>query len=380
MKIVYVSNYFNHHQKPLSDALFHLTDGEYTFISTAPMREERRKLGYVMPDTPYHLIAYSDNDAKAKAMEIINNADVVLTGSADYSYLKERIHSRRLLIKCGERPLRHGIEPFKYLPRRIKWHRQYPSDAPIYLLCASAYAAWDYARMGMFRNRAYRWAYFTETKRYRDIDLLIEKKKKNSLLWVARLIELKHPEHILEVVRRLKEDGYDLSLNIIGSGPMEGPLKRIAAENEITEEVTFCGAMSPVEVRRYMECAEIFAFTSNREEGWGAVINEAMNSGCAVVGSNAAGAVPFLIRNSQNGLTYQSGDVDMLYEKIRYLLNNTSERKRMGKEAYRTITELWNADVAAERLINLSRRILAGEKSPQLYENGPCSTAEILKE
>lgn len=380
MKIAFVSNYFNHHQKPLSDALFHLTDGEYTFISTAQMSEERRKLGYVIPEAPYHHIAYSDSAAKAKAMEIINNADVVLTGSADYSYLNERIISRRLLIKYGERPFRHGIEPLKYLPRRIKWHRQYPSDAPIYLLCASAYAAWDYARMGMFKNKMYRWAYFTETKRYDDIENLIENKQKNSLLWVARLIELKHPEHILEVVRRLKKDGYCLSLNIVGSGPMEETLKRIAAENEITEEVTFCGAVSPEEVRRYMERAEIFAFTSNREEGWGAVVNEAMNSGCAVVGSSAAGAVPFLICDGQNGLSYPSGDVEMLYKKIRYLLDNTSERKRMGKEAYRTITELWNADVAAERLINLSKRFLSGEKSPMLYENGPCSIAEILKE
>ena len=46
MNIVFLSNYFNHHQKPLSDELFSLLKGNYYFIETMPIEEERVNLGW----------------------------------------------------------------------------------------------------------------------------------------------------------------------------------------------------------------------------------------------------------------------------------------------------------------------------------------------
>ena len=105
-----------------------------------------------------------------------------------------------------------------------------------------------------------------------------------------------------------------------------------------------------------------------------------MNSGCAVVASHAIGSVPFLLKHNKNGLIYRSGDVDGLYENVKYLMDTPGEQERLGKAAYETITGLWNAEVAAERLINLSEHLLAGEKYPDLYRTGPCSRAEIIKD
>lgn len=46
MKIVFLSNYFNHHQQSLSNELFSLTNGNYYFIETMPIEEERVKMGW----------------------------------------------------------------------------------------------------------------------------------------------------------------------------------------------------------------------------------------------------------------------------------------------------------------------------------------------
>ena len=46
MKTVFISNYFNHHQCPFSDAMQKYTEGNYTFVSTGEMPEMRRNLGY----------------------------------------------------------------------------------------------------------------------------------------------------------------------------------------------------------------------------------------------------------------------------------------------------------------------------------------------
>ena len=85
-----------------------------------------------------------------------------------------------------------------------------------------------------------------------------------------------------------------------------------------------------------------------------------------------------MIRDGKNGFIYQSGNTDMLYERIKFLLDHPEEQQRSGKEAYATIVNEWNAEVAAERLIQLSKWILAGKKSPDLYESGPCSKAELI--
>ena len=136
--------------------------------------------------------------------------------------------------------------------------------------------------------------------------------------------------------------------------------------------------MSPEQVRVNMEKADIFLFTSDFNEGWGAVLNESMNSGCAVVSSHAAGATPFLVSDEKNGFIYESRNITDLYEKIKYLLENSEETKKIGKEAYKTITELWSPKVAANRFLELSNSIL-NTGNCLLFSNGPCSPSKPLK-
>ena len=62
MRIVFVSNYINHHQIPLSEELYRLTEGKYTFVQTEPMEEERIKMGWDAESVnkPYVKLYYED--------------------------------------------------------------------------------------------------------------------------------------------------------------------------------------------------------------------------------------------------------------------------------------------------------------------------------
>lgn len=110
------------------------------------------------------------------------------------------------------------------------------------------------------------------------------------------------------------------------------------------------------------------------------MLNEAMNSGCAVVASDAAGATPYLVNDGVNGSVYHSGNIQELCEKVRRLLENTTMQYSFGKAAYQTITELWNAEVAAKRFLQLSQALLNGADASGLFANGPCSPAKPLRE
>lgn len=380
MRLVFASNYFNHHQSELSKVLYNTVDA-YHFIATSEMRPERRNMGYQMEYIPeYVLNAHKSEEEKNKCERLLSEADVVIGGAAPESMLRKRIISGKLFFRYTERPLRNGPEPMKYLPRLIRWHAKNPQNKPVYLLCASAYTAGDYAMFGLYTNRAFRWGYFTEVRKYEDLDCFFEKKKKNRILWAGRLLHWKHPEDGVEVAKRLKKNGYDFQLDIIGTGEMEDRLKAMIAEADLADCVRLLGVMKPGEVRDHMEKSGIYLFTSDKREGWGAVLNEAMNSGCAVVASHAIGSVPYLINNEENGLIYKSGDIDSLYEKVRALLDSPEKQETMGRHAYETIVNEWNAEVAAHRLLVLSERILSGEKYPDLYERGPCSKAPLLRD
>ena len=95
---------------------------------------------------------------------------------------------------------------------------------PIYMLCASAYTAGDYHKLGLFKNRTYHWGYFPETKRYDDMDRLFDNKKKTNILWCGRFLDWKHPDDMIKVAMRLKNDGYTCTMNLIGTGVMEQEL------------------------------------------------------------------------------------------------------------------------------------------------------------
>lgn len=380
MKIVFVSNYFNHHQKPLSDALYRLTGGEFVFISTTEMREERRLLGYSDDDTSgYVLLSYMNEENKKLAQMMIDGADVVIAGSAPEKMLKNRIKSGKTVFRYSERLHKSEPEPLKYLPRLILRNIQNPRNKPIYLLCAGAYTYADYRKYGLFRDRAYKWGYFPEVRKH-DIEKLISKKQPNSILWCGRFLDWKHPDDVIKAARRLKDEGYCFSLKMIGRGEAEDKIADTVTEYGLSDCVELIGSLPHERVREYMEKAQIYLFTSDRREGWGAVLNESMNSGCAVVASHAAGAVPYLIENGKNGSVYRSGDADMLCEKIKELLDDAEKRAKYGKNAYETVVNTWNAETAAERFMELASNLSGSAKSFVDYESGPCSRAEIISD
>ena len=381
MKIVFVSNFLNHHQLPLCKAFIE-NNIEFYFIATTHVPKSRLVLGYADMNHTYDFVicAYENAENHQKALDLCRTADVVITGSAPQIYIKDRLKNKKLTFKYSER-LYKKKKPFYQMPlRAVKYFWKNGRYRNLYMLCASAYTAADYAKTATFINKTYKWGYFPEVKKYDNIDALINGKKKNTLLWAGRLIDCKHPEYAIKVAEKLKNDGYDFELNIIGSGNMEQEIKSLIADYGLEDCVRTLGSMPPEKVREYMENSEIYLFTSDRQEGWGAVLNESMNSGCAVVASHAIGSVPFLLKDGENGLIYCDGDIDNLYIKVKYLLDNPNKRAEIGKKAYETLCKDWNADNAAKKIIELAKVLLSGKKKANLFKNGVCSKAEILKD
>ena len=378
--VVFVSNYFNHHQRPFSEAMYGLLGDGYAFVETESISQERLAMGWGEQDIPCYVIPANVFATQGgKVQQLIDHADVVIFGSAPRELLVNRIQKDKMIFRYSERPLKVK-EPWKYPVRLFTWRRAMPQKKHTYMLCASAYTAGDFAQFGLFCNKCYKWGYFPTTKQY-DIDALFAQKSKNecpSILWAGRLIGWKHPDASILMADRLNANRYRFDLNIIGNGAMESQIKAMIREKKLDDCVHMLGVMRPEQVRAYMEKADIFLFTSDFNEGWGAVLNESMNSGCAVVASHAIGSAPFLVRDGENGMIYRNGDEDSLYNKVSYLLDRPLEREKMGKNAYETLTGTWNAETAAERLLVLIEQLMDNGSTP--FKDGPCSKAKHLKD
>jgi len=382
MKLVFLSNFLNHHQLPLCQNLYAQLGENFWFVATEQIPQERLSFGYadMNREYPFVIRTYEDAAQLKKARQLTDEADVVVHGSAPMAFLQHRLRAGKLTFLYSERLYRSGYEAWKLPVRLWRFWRNYGRYKSLYLLCASAFTAADFAKTFTFINKAYKWGYFPKVNRCEDMDALISRKAPASILWAARFLDLKHPEHVLEVARRLKDDGYDFHITMLGSGEKWDTIAQQIREQGLQAQVKLTGAIPAEQVRGYMDDASIFLFTSDRNEGWGAVLNESMNSGCAVVACSAIGSVPFLLQDGKNGFAYPSGDVDALYEKVKYLLDNPETCKAMGRKAYDTILEQWNAETAAQRLLQLCQALLAGNARPALYDDGPCSKAEIIKD
>ena len=375
MKILFLSNYFNHHQAPLCDALHTLTGGKFCFVETASMPREQRELGYPRLERAYLL---SWENERGRVLEEVGNADVVIAGEAPQRLVRRRLLTGKLTFRYSERPLREGLEVWKILPRLLRWHWWNPLWADLYLLSTGAYTAGDYAKFGLFRGKSFRWGYFPEVKK-QNRETLFSQKEPTQILWCGRLLELKHPEQALEAAARLYREGYRFMLTFLGSGEQEHLLKDRVKQENMEHCVRFPGAVPQEKVAEYMEKAGIFLFTSDKGEGWGAVLNEAMACGCAVAASLGPGSVPYLIKDGENGLVYPENNVEALTKKLRFLLENPEKQAVFGEKAMETVGSLWSPEEAARRLIRLSEALLRGENGRNLYAEGPCSFEEPRK-
>lgn len=376
MRVVFLSNFYNHHQAPFSKKMWKILDGNYAFIATEEMDPERIRLGYRNFQEPF-LMQYNENHIECDRW--INEADVVIFGSAPSKLIQNRLRDGKLVFQYSERIYKIPPKWYEMPARSVKYYLEKGRYKNMYLLCSSAFTAADYNRTKTFPDRAYKWGYFPEVKHY-SIDNLCAHKDLQRILWVGRFLDWKHPDDVLKAAKRLKDNGYTFHVDFGGMGKTEEQLKNMTASMGLSDDVSFLGPIPSDKVRDLMEKSGIYLVTSDRYEGWGAVLNESMNSGCAVVASHAVGAVPYLIKHQHNGLIYHSGDVEELYESIRYFLDNPAEQSRFGRNAYETIINQWNSEIAAERLVKLSECLLAGGIHPDLFAEGPCSKAEVIND
>lgn len=384
MRLVFVSNYINHHQMPVSlelDRLCRLQGGDYVFVQTEPMERERVAMGWGEDLDNAAFVRNYWEDEKG-CQQLIDRADAVIFGGCEEEkYIQARLRDGVPIWRYSEPLYKTGrykwISP-RGLLKKYHDHTRYRKSR-VYLLCAGAYVAGDFRLVGAYGGKRFRYGYFPAL-RQQDIEALLTDKEQSGgklrLLWAARMIDWKHPETALWVAAALRQQGVDFQMDMIGDGVMLPQMRELAVALGVAEQVSFPGYRSPQETREYMEKAHIFLATSDRQEGWGAVVNEAMNSGCALIAGKGMGAAPYLVSHGENGYLFDHRRPEQAAELALGLARDAGLRRRLGTAAYETVRSLWNPQVAAQRLYACMEAELAREEIPE-YADGPLSRDRV---
>ena len=385
MKVTFYSNFLTHHQVPFCLEMQKRLGSDFKFVSTVKIFQWRLDLGFKDLDKEYDFVvrAYEDEAQRQEAIKLAIDSDVVIIGSTTDELIEERLKQDKITFRYRSRIFYFPDGFFKtaFNKEKIKLfydrHLKYKKNQNLYLLAANAYGANDFNMLGLYKDKMYKWGYFLQTNKY-DIEKLIDEKEKNEkmeIIWVARFISWKHPEVVVRLAQDLKSKGYNFNIKMLGTGVLEEKIRNKIKEKNLEDVLTVVGQVPSDKVKDYMEKANIFIGTSDKNEGWGAVINESMNAGCAIVANERMGSVPFLVGNENRGIMYDT--YEELLSNVEKLLKDKNLRREFGVNAYNYITTEWTSNIAAENLLSLFDSILNNKEYN--VEKGPASIAKNYK-
>ena len=246
MKVVFISNFFNHYQVSISDVFYELCGKQYYFVETSEVPEDRRKGGFDIIDRPYVIRTWKGAEEEREAHRVSLDADVLICSSelSSLPYKKERLSLNRLTFEYSERWLKRGfVNLFSRtnLIDHFYYHTRF-RDKPFYKLCSSAYTPNDEYCMRSFVGRCYKWGYFPKVTPL-DIDGVIASKDASAvkILWCARLVGWKHPEMVVELARRLSEEGLNVEIDMVGVGELEEKVKQGIADYHLEKVLHLLG-------------------------------------------------------------------------------------------------------------------------------------------
>jgi 1,2-diacylglycerol 3-alpha-glucosyltransferase len=200
--------------------------------------------------------------------------------------------------------------------------------------------------------------------------LELEKEKRPYFLASARFIEKKNLFRLLrayalyrkEADRRGSsvQDQAVWNLLLLGDGLLRAQLEQLRSDLGLNDCAQMPGFKQYEELPSYYAQAGAFIHASTTEQ-WGLVVNEAMASGLPVLVSNRCGCATDLVREGENGWTFDPTDEEKMAELMMRISGDETRRKEMGLRS-REIIEEWGPDRFASEVSAAVEAVLAAPR------------------
>lgn len=172
---------------------------------------------------------------------------------------------------------------------------------------------------------------------------------------VSRLVRRKGQDTLIRALPRILAAEPEAVLLIVGGGPYEKDLRRLAHETGVAGSVHFTGPVPWAELPAHYGAGDVFAMPCRTRrggldvEGLGIVYLEASATGLPVVAGDSGGA-PDAVLDGETGWVVRGGCAQDTAERVLALLGDAELRRRMGERGREWVEEKWRWDLLAEKL------------------------------
>lgn len=146
----------------------------------------------------------------------------------------------------------------------------------------------------------------------------------------GRLIYQKGYDRLIESWNIVHRKHPDWKLDIFGNGPAYQELQEQISRNKLDGVVSIHPPTDHL-AEEFLQ-SSIYVMSS-RYEGFGLVLVEAMACGLPCVSFDCPYGPADIIKNGEDGFLIENSHIGQMAEKINYLIENESERFRMGEQA-----------------------------------------------
>ncbi len=172
---------------------------------------------------------------------------------------------------------------------------------------------------------------------------------------VGRLVEKKGIDTLINATSILKQQGVDVELNIVGSGPLEAELMALSESKKLnSKDIVFFGAMPHKKVAEFITSLDVFVLSCQIDgngdmDGIPVVLMEAMLSGVPVISTQVSG-IPELVIDRSTGLLVKANDEAALAKAIYCMITDETLRAEIIQNAIVKVSHDFSLAINTRRL------------------------------
>lgn len=143
----------------------------------------------------------------------------------------------------------------------------------------------------------------------------------------------------------------EIQLVVIGEGPLRSELKDMIRKEGL-RNVLYLGYKSGEDLKRHIRESLVVVLPSECYENNPRALLEAFALGKPVIGSRIGG-IPEIVKEDENGLTFEPGNAVDLREKLIYMIKNSNKTRNMGKNARRFVEDNFDSEQHYKQLMQI---------------------------
>ncbi len=180
--------------------------------------------------------------------------------------------------------------------------------------------------------------------------------ERNLVVAVSRLTGQKRLTHLIEAIKLASAEVHDIRLEIYGSGPERGMLRKFIKEQGMEGHVSIKSPVPQKDLRAVYNRGAVTVLNSSGE-GFGLILTEAMLCRRAVIGAESGGIVD-IVDHEKTGLLVEPDSAADLSKALVRILNDDGLRDRLAQAGYEKALEEFSSYSAAKRFAELYRELI----------------------